>query len=38
MWDECKEKRVTKIMILYNSRFGTTAKMAEEIAYGAKDI
>ncbi len=32
------EKRVIKIMILFYSRFGNTAKMAEEIAYGAKEI
>ena len=32
------EKSVIKIMILFYSRFGNTAKMAEEIAYGAKEI
>ena len=29
---------MTKIMILFYSRFGNTAKMAEEIAYGAKEL
>jgi flavodoxin len=32
------EKRVVKIMILFYSRFGNTANMAEEIAYGAGKI
>lgn len=32
------EERVTRIMILFYSRYGNTAKMAEEIAYGAKEL
>jgi NAD(P)H dehydrogenase (quinone) len=30
--------RTTKILILFYSRYGNTVKMAEEIAYGAKEI
>jgi NAD(P)H dehydrogenase (quinone) len=29
---------LTKILIVFYSRFGNTAKMAEEIAYGAKEV
>lgn len=32
------EERVTKIMILFYSRYGNTAKIAEEIAYGSKEL
>jgi NAD(P)H dehydrogenase (quinone) len=28
----------TKILIVFYSRYGNTAKMAEEIAYGAKEV
>jgi NAD(P)H dehydrogenase (quinone) len=29
---------LTKILIIFYSRYGNTAKMAEEIAYGAKEV
>ena len=31
-------EKVSKILILFYSRYGNTAKMAEEIAYGAKEV
>ena len=31
-------EKIAKILILFYSRYGNTAKMAEEIAYGAKEI
>lgn len=31
-------ERVTKILIVFYSRYGNTVKMAEEIAYGAKSL
>jgi NAD(P)H dehydrogenase (quinone) len=31
-------KRPTKILIVFYSRYGNTARMAEEIAYGAKEL
>ncbi|MDN5866953.1 MAG: NAD(P)H:quinone oxidoreductase [Candidatus Nitrosocosmicus sp.] len=31
-------EKISKILILFYSRYGNTAKMAEEIAYGAKEI
>lgn len=31
-------ERTPKILILFYSRYGNTAKMAEEIAYGAKEV
>ena len=33
-----EESKSVKILILFYSRYGNTAKMAEEIAYGAKQI
>ena len=32
------DTKVTKIMIVFNSRYGNTARMPEEIAYGAKEL
>jgi NAD(P)H:quinone oxidoreductase type IV len=31
-------EKVSKILILFYSRYGNTAKMAEEIAYGSKEV
>jgi NAD(P)H dehydrogenase (quinone) len=31
-------KRPTKILIVFYSRYGNTARMAEEVAYGAKEL
>ncbi len=31
-------ENISKILILFYSRYGNTAKMAEEIAYGAKEV
>jgi NAD(P)H dehydrogenase (quinone) len=28
----------TKVLIVFYNRYGNTAKMAEEIAYGAKEV
>jgi flavorubredoxin len=32
------DEKPTKILILFYSRYGNTARMAEEIAYGAKEL
>ena len=32
------DTKVTKIMIVFYSRYGNTARMPEEIAYGAKEL
>jgi flavorubredoxin len=32
------DDRPTKLLIVFYSRYGNTAKMAEEIAYGAKEL
>ena len=32
------DERPTKILIVFYSRYGNTARMAEEIAYGAKEL
>lgn len=32
------DAKVTKILIVFYSRYGNTARMAEEIAYGAKEL
>ena len=32
------DEKPTKILIVFYSRYGNTARMAEEIAYGAKEI
>ena len=32
------DAKVTKILIVFYSRYGNTAGMAEEIAYGAKEL
>ena len=32
------DTKVTKILIVFYSRYGNTARMAEEIAYGAKEL
>jgi multimeric flavodoxin WrbA len=32
------DAKVTKILIVFYSRYGNTARMAEEIAYGAKQL
>jgi len=31
-------ERISKILILFYSRYGNTTKMAEQIAYGAKEV
>ena len=31
-------EKLTKILIVFYSRYGNTARMAEEIAYGAKEL
>ena len=31
-------EKPTKILIVFHSRYGNTARMAEEIAYGAKEL
>ena len=31
-------EKPTKILIVFYSRYGNTARMAEEIAYGAKEL
>ena len=31
-------EKISKVLILFYSRYGNTAKMAEEIAYGAKEV
>ena len=31
------DEKPTKILIVFYSRYGNTARMAEEIAYGAKE-
>ena len=36
--EEKKQTRPVKILIIFYTRYGNTAKMAEEIAYGAKEI
>jgi len=33
-----ESKRPTKVLILFYTRYGNTAKMAEEIAYGTKEV
>lgn len=35
---EMTDKDVTRILIVFYSRYGNTARMAEEIAYGAKEV
>ena len=32
------DEKPTKILIVFYSRYGNTARMAEEIAYGAKEL
>ena len=32
------DTKVTKILIVFYNRYGNTARMAEEIAYGAKEL